>query len=311
MPTYQELIKEREQFSKEAHEALIQRMDALQSGLYVSITNKVLNSLETDTDGLIKFSTANVRTAGRSLVVWASYRRSTGGVVGWLVNQLIKLFDLNTKYIRAVATATESQEARTRKRLLLNLGYDIDKKEIIKGGWLDALAGQEQVKNRVINRINAAVQSRVSLADFRKTFEADFLDTKDGLGYPKRYFNQKTFDIFQRYDRAAQQVYAQELKLNWRVYSGTVMKPSKKGKGTRSFCLQRVGNIYSTAEIEKWRDLKFAGRVDPYDPFIDCGSINCRHHHSVISDEIKETLEKRGKKVNEYNQLPPGRTLKN
>lgn len=286
-------------------------MTALQEGLFVSLSDKVLDSLETDGEGKIKYSAFNVRTAGRSLVSWAIYRRKTGGLVDWMVKQLGNLFNLNTKYINTVATATDALEARTRKILFLNLGYDIEKGEIIKDGWLDNLAAQEQVKQRVINRINAAVQSRTSLADFRKSFRDDFLDTKDGLGYPKRYFNQKTFDLFQMFDRSAQATYGERLKLEYATYNGTIMHPvpaTKKTKGTkgsRPFCWARVGNLYTLEEIRSWNEREWSGKMKGVDVVVAAGGHQCRHSISMLSAELAETLQSRGKNLNAYTPLPP------
>lgn len=310
MQTFQDLIKERESFSEETQSALMQRVKALQGALYSYLVERVIDNLEVDEAGQIKFTIGNARTAGKFSTVWKAYQRQSGGLTGWIVKQLIRLFDLNTKYIREVERVSDSLEAKARKLLLLNLGYDVDKKQIVPDSWLANLTAQDEIKQKVASRINTAIQSKVSLKEFRKQFKDDFLDTNSGLGYLSRYYEQRTFDIFQKTDRAAQEIYAQELKLNWRIYSGTLMEPVKgKTKGTRPFCRARLNNIYSSGEIKKWQNLKFAGRVDPYDPFIDCGSINCRHHWSVISEQMKDTLEKRGRKVDQYNPLPAGQTL--
>jgi hypothetical protein len=310
MADFQDYIKQRESFSDESQTALMKRVSALQAGLWSELLEKVISELETNADGRILFNSANVQKVGRASVIWATYRKQTGGLTDWIVNQLLKLFGLNTAYAREVGKLSDTIETRARKLLLENLGYDLDKKEIIKDSWLHGITAQEEIKQRIVGRLSAALQSGMGLKEFRETFKNDFLDTKTGLGYASRYFNQKTGDLFMKFDRSVQQVYSQELKLNYRIYSGTLMEPVKgKTKGTRPFCRQRLNNIYSTTEIEKWRNLEFAGRVDPYDPFIDCGSVNCRHNWSVISDELKETLEKKGRKVDEYNPLPTGQTL--
>lgn len=288
----------------------MQQVKALQGALYSLIIEKIIDQLETDESGAVKFTLANSRKAGNLAMVWRSHQRQSTGLTAWVVKQLIKLFDLNAVYMREVTSVTESLEARARRLLLFNIGFDVTTKQLVPGSWLANFTAQDEVKQRIGNRINTAIQSKVSLAQFRKDFRDDFLDNAKGLGYLSRYFNARTQDIFQKFDRSTQQVFAEQLKLNYRIYSGTLMEPVKgRGKGTRPFCRARLNNIYSTAEIEKWRNLKFAGRVDPYDPFLDCGSINCRHHWSVISDETKDTLEKRGRKVDQYNPLPAGQTL--
>jgi len=307
-----DLIKQREDFSEKAQGQLEKLIIGLQDALYAAISDKLIAALELDSGGKIKFSTSNIRISANLSSIFNDHRTSTGKVTSWIVKQLVRLFDLNTLYMGEVAKVTDSLEARSRKLLLYNLGYDIDTKKIVSDSWLSNLTSQQEIKQRVANRIATAIQSGVDLKQFRKDFRDDFLNSKTGLGYLERYFNGKTFDLFQQFDRSTNEVYARELKLQWQVYSGTIMKPVKGGtKGTRSFCLQRVNNIYSREEIAKWQEIEFAGRVDPYNPFIDCGSIQCRHSWASISDEMKVMLEKRGRKVDEYNQLPPGRSLKN
>ena len=307
---FEKLIQQREAFSEKGQGALESKVKALQGALYSLLLEKIVSTLEVDENGQIKFSISNIRTAGKLTTIWTVHQKETNGLVKWIVAQLIRLFDLNSLYIKEVSKIVESQEAKAKRLLLFNIGFDTETGKIIEGGWLQRLTAQDEIKQKIANRIATAIQSKISLKKFREDFRDDFLNSKTGLGYLERYFEQRTFDLFQRYDRAVQQVYATELKLNWRIYSGTLMEPVKgKTKGSRPFCRQRINNIYSSPEIEKWRNLKFAGRVDPYDPFLDCGSIQCRHHWSVISDEMKTTLEKRGRKVDEYNPLPAGQTL--
>lgn len=312
MPTFQDQIQQRERFSQESASALERSVKALQSALYTLVVDKVLGNLETDESGLIKFTVANINTTSRFGQVWSAHQRHTNGLLKWIVQKLIKLFDLNTAYMREVSAVTDSLEERARKKLLLSLGFDVDKKAIVKDSWLYNLAAQAEIKQRVMSRLSLAVQSKMQLDKFRKEFRDDFLDTQKGLGYLSRYFNQRTFDLFQQFDRSTQAVYREQLKLKYALYSGTIMQPVKgKTKGSRSFCIQRVSNIYSSEFIDTWQGLEFSGKGEGYDPILHCGHHGCRHHWSWISDQMKDTLEKRGRKVDKYNELPPGRSLKN
>lgn len=305
MPDFQAQISQRERFSEESASALERNVKVLQSALYTLVVDKVLGSLETDESGLIKFTVANINTTNRFKQVWSAHQRQTNGLLKWIVQQLVKLFDLNTAYMREVSAVTDSLEERARKKLLLSLGFDIDKKAIIQDSWLYNLAAQAEIKQRVMSRLSFAIQSKMPLDKFRKEFRDDFLDTQKGFGYLSRYFNQRTFDLFQQFDRSTQAVYREQLKLKYALYSGTIMQPTKKTKGTRPFCWQRVGNLYDLETIDSWNDDEWSGKVEGSDVKITCGGHNCRHHWSWISDEMAATLQKRQRSLNKLNPPKP------
>ena len=284
----------------------MQKVSSLQSGLWSSLFERVISTLETGEDGRILFNSANVLKVGRTAAVWATYRRQTGSVVDWLVKQLLKLFGLNTAYFREVATVSETTEERARKLLLKNLGYDLDTREVIKDSWLYNLAAQETVKQQVVNRLNAALQSRMSLKDFKAAFRNDFLDTKTGLGLVTKNMDFHAGILFTSFDRATQEVYRQKLGLRFALYSGTIQRPTKKTKGTRPFCWSRIGNLYDLETIEKWNAETWSGKIEGSDVKVTAGGYRCRgHHFSWVSDQIAETLQKKGKKLNAFTELPP------
>lgn len=297
-------IDKRERFSKESSTSLEKAVKAVQGALYSLVVEKILNSLETDGDGIIKFTVSNARTAARFKQVWATHQRQSGKLTQWIVKQLVKLFDLNTAYMREVTNVTDSLEARARKRLLLNLGYDLDAKKILPDSWLDNLAAQSDVKQRVVNKLNTAIQSKMPLKQFRKEFRDDFLGAK-GQGWVERYFNARSQDLFSQFDRSTQAVYRDELKLNYAIYSGTIKQPSPKSSGTRDFCWRRVNNLYDLETIEKWNSLDWNGKIEGSDVKLTCGGYGCRHHLSWVSEEMAATLQKRGRELNKLNPPKP------
>ena len=304
-------ISQRERFSEESASALERNVKALQGALYSLVVERILDNLETDENGLIKFTVSNINVQNKVGFVWGVHQRRTNGLVKWVIEKLIKLFDLNTAYMNAVTSVTDSLEQRARKKLLLNLGYDIDKRAIVPDSWLANLAAQAEVKQRVANRISTAIQSRMPLARFRQEFRDDFLDTKTGLGYLSRYFNQRTFDLFQQFDRSTQAVYREQLKLGYAIYSGTIMQPTKKTKGTRPFCWQRVGNLYDLATIESWNNDHWSGKIESSDVKLTCGGHQCRNHWSWVSEQMAQQLQKRGRKLNNLNPPKPQKTNSN
>lgn len=307
--SFLDLIKKRETFSEKGQGALEARVKVLQGALYSALLDKIIAALETDEAGAIKFTISNLRTSAKLGLVWSAHQKDTNRLTKWIVEQLLKLFGLNTLYAREVATVTDSLEARALKLLMFNLGYDLDTKAVIKDSWLANLGAQDSVRQRIANRIGTAIQSNISLKQFQKDFRDDFLNSKTGLGYLERYYNQNTFDLFQRFDRSTQEVYRQELKLEFALYSGTIMQPVPGGtKGTRPFCWQRVNNLYDLKTIDGWNQLEWSGKNEFVDVKIAAGGHQCRHHLSWVSKEMAETLQKRGRKLNNFNPPKPKNT---
>lgn len=305
-------IEKRENHALRKESALATNTKKLQRALSLLFLERVIDQLETDESGGIKFNAANVGKVAKSAAIWSAYRKASNAFGRWVLKGLSELFGLNTAYMSEVADVTASREERTRQLLFTSLGYDLNKKEVISGTWLDALLAQEEVKRQVMDRLNSALRTRMNIDDFKRDFRDAMTDNKNGLGLVSKNMDFHARNIFHSFDRSAQEVYRQQLKLNWGLYSGTIMQPVKgKTKGTRGFCWQRVGNVYNADEIKKWKDIEFSGKWIGYNPFIHCGHLNCRHSWSWISEEMKKTLEERGVKINEYTPLPPGKTLKN
>lgn len=305
MPDFRDYIKQRETFSGRSQSTLANLAKGLQGALYASLLDVVVSNLETGEDGRIKFSTKNVGIVAGSTAVWLAYRKNSGTLGKWIAEKLRRLFNLNTSYMGEMGKVSETVEKKAARLLFRNLGFDIDKEKIIENSWLDNLLAQDAVKQKVMARLNAAVQSRMPLADFRKQFKNDFQDNKKGLGLVSRYYEQNTFDMFQQFDRSVQEVYRQELGLEYAIYSGTIKQPTKQSSGTRNFCWQRVGNLYNIETIDSWNNLDWAGKIDGSDVKLTAGGYQCRHHLSWLSKETADLLIKRGKELNKLNPPKP------
>ena len=165
---------------------------------------------------------------------------------------------------------------------MLSWGYDVRKKGLVTGGYLEAMASSNVVGEQVGALINQAIAAKMPLADFKKQFKSVFINP-DGLGMLERYYDTKTHDLFQKYDRQVNKVYADELKLNWAVWAGTVMSR------TRPICEKNNNKCFHRSELEELRNVNFKGKPKIYDPFTDVGGYNCRHHLSWVSAEIAKS----------------------
>ena len=271
--------KERYSFSDKAFEQLIKKAAAHQQQLY-SFILPLLSELDQE-KGKLKFTVGNMQKA-QSITRNASILDSifNNSVVKFIIKKVEKLLGLNTKYFNSfVDYAPETVEKKALRLTMQKLGYDNVTKKLIKGGYLESLGKNTVTTETISGLINQGIAGKMSLKDFRKNFK-DVIINPSGLGIPERYYTTKTHDLFQAQDRQINNLYAEDLDLNFAVYAGTIIVTS------RDFCKTRNGKVYHRSEIADWSNLEWQGKPKVYDPFTDLGGYNCRHHLSWISDQI-------------------------
>ena len=279
--TASEIGKKQSKWAEESHDALMRAVRLGQAALFESLLDWT-ESVETD-GRQIKFSAKNLGKVGGALrLVESLFKSRQKSVFGVIRRAFGQTLELNKDYFAPLSPA-KGIEDEARRVTLLRWGYDIERDELLPGGYFQRLFSSQTVAQRIAELINRAMAARMPLADFRRLFRS-VLVGRPGEGMLERYFNTNTFDLFQRLDRSVQNVYAERLGLSYAVYSGTVMDT------TRPFCEARVNKVFSRKQIAAWADLDFAGKPRIYDPFMDCGGHNCRHHLSWISDEIAAHL---------------------
>jgi len=278
-----EIGKKQSKWAQESHEALMRAVRLGQAALFERLldwTDKI------ETDGRqIKFTARNLGKVGQVLKIVDSFFKSfQKTVIGFIRRAFGQTLELNKGYFADMNPA-RSVEDEARRITLLRWGFDVDKNVMLPGGYFQKLFSSQAIAQRIAEQVNRAMAMKMPLGEFRKLFRS-VLVGRPGNGMLERYFNTNTFDLFQRLDRSVQNIYAERLGLNYAVYSGTVMDT------TRPFCEARVNKVFSRKEIAGWANLQFAGKPKMYDPFMDCGGHNCRHHLSWVSDEVAKYLLK-------------------
>jgi hypothetical protein len=278
-----EIGKKQSKWAAESHDALMRAVRLGQAALFERLldwTDKI------ETDGRqIKFTARNLGKVGQVLKIVDSFFKSfQKTVMGFIRRAFGQTLELNKGYFADMKPA-KSVEDEARRVTLLRWGFDVDKNEMLPGGYFQKLFSSQAIAQRIAEQINRAMAMKMPLGEFRKLFRSALVG-RPGSGMLERYFNTNTFDLFQRLDRSVQNIYAERLGLNYAVYSGTIMDT------TRPFCEARVNKVFDRKEIAGWANLQFAGKPKMYDPFMDCGGHNCRHHLSWVSDEVAKYLLK-------------------
>lgn len=284
MPTREQLEKRRIAETDKATKATNGTVRSLQNVAYGLVTDWLIGSIETE-DGKIKYTAKNLGKVAGLFTVFQKFQRQyrdtmLGGVLDWAGN----LLGLNNDYFETFENPTEEVADAAIRLTLQRWGYNTVTRELIPGGYFETLFNSANVAQRTASLVNQAIAQKMSLAQFQDTFRKIFVGLP-GQGMLERHWRTNSFDLYQRIDRTANLVYADRLGLEYAIYSGTLEEDS------RPFCIARVNKVYSRPEIKSWEGLQFQGKPKVgYDPFVDCGGFNCRHHLSWISDELAEKL---------------------
>jgi len=291
---WQDIRKEREAEARKQDEALQRAIKVLQAALWVIIAEKLLDfALSGDN---LKDTNRNQRQIAELIVaVQVASVSSRNKLIVAAVRGIMRMLRLNRRYFRQIlpepAATLDDLVAR---RVLGQYGYDRRLDRLIPGSWLDVVTDTDAIARRVAQQLSEAIRARLPLKQFVKQLKGAFLGN-NGPGYVETDFRRIGRDFYASVDRTSQRIYADQAGLNHALYSGTVKN------NTRDFCLERVQNIYTNDEIEKWRDLDFKGKIEVgYDPFVHCGGYNCRHHLSYLTQAMVKEL---GEPVNKYNGI--------
>lgn len=294
MTLFERYRKAREKATAEYDSQLDRLIKRLQSSFWTTLEG-ILPDLSLDDNGNIKNQIGNTQIIGKATkAVERDFRSQRNRLWNFIVLRSEQLLRFNRSYFRAVADPSEKLQNRVTRIVLLNLGYDVVKKQIVSGGWLDSLGDDKRLTADIARDMRNAIQGEVGFREFQSQFRGRFTGT-NGLGYLERNFETFSRDLFMQVDRTTQKEYAKNLGLEYFLYSGT------EKDNTRDFCKDRIQNYYTSDEIKTWEDLDFKGKyLVGYDPFTHCGGYNCRHHLSAVS---KEFLEVQGllNQVNKYN----------
>lgn len=286
MPTPNDLTKKRIAETEKAATASQKVVRAAQLAMHGVLWDWVSTSIEVE-EGRIKYTAANLGRVQTIYTLFARFQRKysetmLGTVLKWAGN----LLGLNETYFSTFEPESKVENIRdaARRLTLQRWGYNTTTKALIPGGYFESLFNSQTVAQRVAGLVNQAIAQNMPLKEFQRTFRAAFVGMP-GRGMLERHWRTNSFDLYQRIDRTANLIYADKLGLNYAVYSGTLEEDS------RPFCIERVNKVFSRPEIKNWDNLNFQGKPKiGYDPFLDCGGFNCRHHLSWISDELAERL---------------------
>lgn len=289
MAKFEDLIRRREQIIADAEAEALKRLRGIESDSWGFVA-ELVSGLDT-VEGRIVFKPGNVRKVQTGIVRFTSFLQSKLFDFGkWIANRFLSLFGLNVSYFKTVKKESSVYDT-AKKLIMLRWGWDVEKNEIVPGGFLANAFNVQGVAETIGQRMTAGLGAGWDLKKFITSFKQFFLTNRTGTGVVVKQFERAAFDSFQTFDRTVQNHVGTELGLGYALFAGTEIKTS------RAWCKKRKGRIFSRKVIESWNNDTWEGKIPGTDVKETLGGYGCRDHLSWLSEEMVELLKKRGTTV--------------
>lgn len=150
---------------------------------------------------------------------------------------------------------------------------------------VDLLNSTDQyLTNPMRQSLSNAVSGGATRSDLVEVFNLLINGDADTVGRLERATRQIVSDTFALSDRAVTNTVAEQLGLEWYLYTGGLLDT------TRPFCKARNGKYFRKKEVESWAGLgDWAGRMAGTDEktiFLTAGGYNCQHSILPVSEAV-------------------------
>lgn len=205
-------------------------------------------------------------------------------VVQQFAVDIMNIGKLNENYFKAVAANVDAKDYKSIKKSVD--GYLLDRFGLnnaggaVKDGFIDSFVKDPSLKRTLKEFAYKTQTSGGGLQEFKQGFKDLIVGNEQKVGALQRHYSTFAYDTYQQADAAVQDQYADKLGLTACLYLGGEIS------GTRPFCRERNGKVFLKDEIEDWKKISFAGKPANYNPFLDRGGYNCRHHLNYITDQM-------------------------
>lgn len=243
------------------------------AGRVTSIQRRLAQALDEASERML----GQPATADGTLLKWA--KTDLAATVGQWAGDIIAVGASNGSYFSQLAPSAKNYlaiQAQAVPLLLNRFGLGAGG-ELQPGGFFAGFMGDTNLATQVKQLAWKSKAAGVGLQQFKKDINALVDGTPDRAGLVQRHFNTFAYDTYQQADAQTQDFYAVKLGLPAALYLGGEIA------GTREFCSERQGNVYTREEIAGWIELQFNGKTPDYNPFTDRGGYNCRHHLHYIT----------------------------
>jgi len=140
-----------------------------------------------------------------------------------------------------------------------------------------------EAQNRIAQAVYDSLIAGVTFSELSRRIRGAITGHKDIAGrpltqYASLYAQDSTMSVYRAMHIAA----AEEAGLDHYLYTGTIIE------GSRSFCRDHIGKVYSREEIDAMNAESWSGKSGH--PLTSCGGYNCRHHWQAVDpDWLKQS----------------------
>lgn len=303
-----DILKRKQAYIDAQRSKLENTVVRLQSKLFSDIISELIPELDVKY-GIIQETTKNFRLLS---VLDKTYKDFQGVSNNIVLNQIVvgtsKVAAMNMGYFKSVLTDVpkrfESIVAKADKLINLRLGLDGGK--LVRGGFLESFFNSNIVGTELKQMTSKAITSGVGIKEYTKMLRELITGTEEYKGKYRpgaldRQYQRYAYDLYQQYDAAYNVTLGNEFGFTYFAYEGGLIVDS------RDFCAAHNDKVFSIEESKAWAiwtpteggfpvgwEVKqtdiykvpsYLG-YPGYDPLIDRGGYNCRHHLGWLPDDL-------------------------
>lgn len=311
---------------------MMDKFEELVNNHSINLTRRVIETFMdslTAENGIILKDEENLRKVALVDKAWKNFSNQEGyNISTQFITDINTINQENLKYYRSLSDA-QIKASDIHNIVNAKLGID-DKGNLINGGYLKGLIEDTVVRNEIKKLVYNKIISGTGFKDLSSTLKNFIQGNENTAGALNQYYRNFAFDTYAQVDRLNGTLFAEKLNLKYFIFQGT------RRAGSRYFCLQNKGKVFSTDEAKEWVNLigkvitvpgkkegtKKTVPIGPiidgtsvtkatYNPVVDMGGIGCVDIASFISEEIafqlRPDLKTRIKVSEDYKQEYEGK----
>jgi len=270
--------------------ALEKELRGVEASLYRRILADILPALGVE-DGKLKAGVSNLAKANLIERVFDELGdNDMKPVLKQFAEKLLEISGRNADYYLLTGQYAAKVERIAKDVSHIRAIIGIDKNgELLNNGYLSRLGRNDLARERLKTYLLTSIATKQNVTQFERGLRSLITTTKDVDGAIIGYWRQYAFDTYAKVREVDNLHFADELKLNYFIYQGGLIKTS------RAFCIKKNGKVFSRDEaLRDWP--KDPALIDQkhlasYKPLIDRGRNNCRHFLMWITDERANELK--------------------
>lgn len=255
-----------------------------EASLYRRILADILPALGVE-DGKLKAGVSNLAKANLIERVFDELGdNEMKPILKQFAEKLIGISGRNADYYLLTGQDADKVERIAKDISHIRAIIGIDKNgELLNNGYLSRLGRNDIARERIKTYLLTSIATKQGVTQFERGLRNLITTTKDVDGAIIGYWRQYAYDTYAKIREVDNLHFADELKLNYFIYQGGIIKTS------RAFCIRKNGKVFSRDEaLRDWpKDPTLIDQkhLATYKPLIDRGRNNCRHFLMWITEE--------------------------